>query len=289
MDPNQPLSAEPVHEDELHALVDARLSVDERLAVEARLARDPAAAATRAAWQLQRDALRDLYRPLQEQPLPAPLAAAARHAAQAQHALGQWSRWGGMAAAVVLAFGLGWLSHRQLEYGAGAVSSAGPAARVASAREFASQATLAHAVYAPELRHPVEVTAAQQEHLVQWLSKRLERPLKVPNLSALGYELVGGRLLPGAAGARAQFMYQNAAGERVTLYLGATQKHAAPPAAPATPTAPAPDARETAFSFAGDGPVPGFYWVDQGFGYALSGPLSRERLLALAQSVYAQL
>ncbi len=285
MDPNQPLSAEPVREDELHALVDARLPVDERLAVEARLARDPAAAATRAAWQLQRDALRDLYRPLQEQPLPAPLAAAARHAAQAQHALGQWSRWGGMAAAVVLAFGLGWLSHRQLEYGAGAVSSAGPAARVASAREFASQATLAHAVYAPELRHPVEVTAAQQEHLVQWLSKRLERPLKVPNLSALGYELVGGRLLPGAAGARAQFMYQNAAGERVTLYLGATQKQAAPPAAPAL----APDARETAFSFAGDGPVPGFYWVDRGFGYALSGPLSRERLLALAQSVYAQL
>ena len=285
MDRTQPLSAEPVREDELHALVDARLSVDERLAVEARLARDPAAAATRAAWQQQRDALRDLYRPLQEQPLPAPLAAAARHAVQAQHAVEQWSRWGGMAAAVLLAFGLGWLSHRQLEYGvgAGAVLSAGPAARVASAREFASQATLAHAVYAPELRHPVEVTAAQQEHLVQWLSKRLERPLKVPNLSALGYELVGGRLLPGAAGARAQFMYQNAAGERVTLYLGATQKQAAKPAAPA------PDARETAFSFAGDGPVPGFYWVDQGFGYALSGPLSRERLLALAQSVYAQL
>lgn len=285
MDPNQPLSAEPVREDELHALVDARLSADELRDVEARLARDPPAAATRAAWQQQRDALRDLYRPLQDQPLPAPLAAAARHAVQAQHAVEQWSRWGGMAAAVLLAFGLGWLSHRQLEYGVGAVSSAGPAARVASAREFASQATLAHAVYAPELRHPVEVTAAQQEHLVQWLSKRLERPLKVPNLSALGYELVGGRLLPGAAGARAQFMYQNAAGERVTLYLGATQKQGTQTAAPA----PAPDARETAFSFAGDGPVPGFYWVDQGFGYALSGPLSRERLLALAQSVYAQL
>lgn len=285
MDPNQPLPSEPVREDELHALVDARLSVDERLAVEARLAHDPAAAATRAAWQQQRETLRDLYRPLQDQPLPAPLAAAARNAVQAQHAVEQWSRRGGMAAAVVLAFGLGWLSHRQLEYGesAGAVSLAGPAARVASAREFASQAMLAHAVYAPELRHPVEVTAAQQEHLVQWLSKRLERPLKVPNLSALGYELVGGRLLPGEAGARAQFMYQNAAGERVTLYLGATQKQAAPPAASA------PDARETAFSFAGDGPVPGFYWVDQGFGYALSGPLSRERLLALAQSVYAQL
>ncbi len=54
-----------------------------------------------------------------------------------------------------------------------------------------------------------------------WLSKRLDRPLKVPALGAQGYELVGGRLLPGDTGARAQFIYQNGAGQRITLYLGA--------------------------------------------------------------------
>ena len=32
-----------------------------------------------------------------------------------------------------------------------------------------------------------------------------------------------------------------------------------------------------------------FYWVDQGFGYALTGKLSRPALLALAESVYRQL
>ncbi len=53
----------------------------------------------------------------------------------------------------------------------------------------------------PEVRHPVEVTAAQQDHLVQWLSKRVGRPLKVPVLAAEGYELVGGRLLSGDGGA----------------------------------------------------------------------------------------
>ena len=84
-------------------------------------------------------------------------------------------------------------------------------ARCEPARQFAQQAAVAHAVFQPEVRHPVEVTAAQQEHLVQWLSKRLGRPLKVPVLAAQGYELVGGRLLPGDDGARAQFMYQNSA------------------------------------------------------------------------------
>jgi anti-sigma factor RsiW len=46
---------------------------------------------------------------------------------------------------------------------------------------------------------------------------------------------------------------------------------------------------ETAFRYSGDGPVPSFYWVDQGFGYALSGAVSREELMTLAQLVYQQL
>ena len=45
----------------------------------------------------------------------------------------------------------------------------------------------------------------------------------------------------------------------------------------------------TAFQFTREGPVPGFYWTDGGFGYALSGQLSRTDLLALASAVYQQL
>jgi anti-sigma factor RsiW len=71
-------------------------------------------------------------------------------------------------------------------------------------------------------------------------------------------------------------MYQNAAGQRLTLYLGALKPGAA-------------DARETSFRFLDDGPVPGFYWVDQGFGYALAGQLPRPALQELARAVYAQL
>ena len=66
-----------------------------------------------------------------------------------------------------------------------------PPAAPAAAATFPMRAALAHAVYAPEVRHPVEVDASQQEHLVRWLSKRLGLDLKVPVLAAEGFELLG--------------------------------------------------------------------------------------------------
>jgi anti-sigma factor RsiW len=286
MDPIQSAPADRLSEDELHAWVDGRLSDPRRQLIRERIAHDPAAAATALAWQQQRDALKGLHAQFLNEPVPPTLLTAARQATESHQRLDQWWRWGGMAAGVLLAFGLGWLSHGSYGVGSGARLTAMPAAAGAGGmREFIHQAAVAHSVYAPEVRHPVEVAAAQQEHLVQWLSKRLAHPLKVPNLSAQGYELVGGRLLPGAEGARAQFMFQNASGERVTLYLGAMKDPAGDKPTPAG----TPDHRETAFSFSNDGPVPGFYWVDHGFGYALAGNLPREKLMAIAQAVYQQL
>ena len=99
---------------------------------------------------------------------------------------------------------------------------------------WARRAAIAHIVYSPEVRHPVEVGADQEAHLVAWLSKRLGTPLKVPHLGDLGYTLVGGRLLPGERGPVAQFMYQDGKGQRLTLYVRVN----------------ADDSRETAFRFA---------------------------------------
>ena len=59
---------------------------------------------------------------------------------------------------------------------------------------------MAHAVYAPDMGRPVEVGGDNEKALVTWLTKRLGAPVSAPSLSALGYELVGGRLLPGGAG-----------------------------------------------------------------------------------------
>lgn len=256
---------------ELHALADGRLPPAQAEALRARLAPDAQAQVTQ--WQAQRARLQALHADWAQAALPPAQEAAAARLQALIDRRGQWWRWGGMAAGWLLAFGLGWLGHAQWPR-----HGANPAAQVARApgvQQFAQQAAIAHAVFQPEQRHPVEVTAAQQDHLVQWLSKRLGRPLKVPQLQAQGFELVGGRLLPGDSGARAQFMYQNTAGVRITLYLGALDSPAA--------------AAETAFRFHTDGPVPGFYWADQGFGYALSGELPRAALLELATAVHQQL
>jgi anti-sigma factor RsiW len=135
------------------------------------------------------------------------------------------------------------------------------------------RAARAHQVYTPEVRHPVEVDAKEREHLVKWLSKRLDLPLKVPVLTTEGFELLGGRLLPGPDGPVAQFMYQDASGKRLTLYV--TRRNQAE--------------ETTAFRFAKDGPVSVFYWIDRDCGYALSGEVDKPALARVATSVYRQL
>ncbi len=136
---------------------------------------------------------------------------------------------------------------------------------------FARRADIAYAVYAPEVRHPVEVGAQDEAHLVSWLSKRLGRSLSVPSLQEYGYTLVGGRLLPGDAGPAAQFMYESRQGARLTLYVAAI------------PT------NETAFRLLRDGDRRTFYWVNDHFGYALSGPISEQKLRSIAIEVCSAL
>jgi anti-sigma factor RsiW len=139
---------------------------------------------------------------------------------------------------------------------------------------FVKRAAVAHAVYSPEVRHPVEVGADQEQHLVAWLSKRLGTPLRAPHLEEVGYYLVGGRLLPGESGPVAHFMYQCKKGTRVTLYVRAN----------------APGNQETAFRYAAEGNVKVFYWIDRKLGYALSSAdIPVDDLNKVANAVHQQL
>jgi len=137
----------------------------------------------------------------------------------------------------------------------------------AAAAPLPARAARAHLVYS------VEVEAKEHDHLVKWLSKRLGLQLKVPVLATEGFELLGGRLLPGADGPVAQFMYQDATGKRLTLYV----------------TRPGRNDATTAFRFAQEGPVSVFYWIDRDCGYALSGDIEKPLLARVASSVYRQL
>jgi len=134
-------------------------------------------------------------------------------------------------------------------------------------------AMVAHAVYSPEVRHPVEVTADQEAHLVKWLSKRLDRKIKTPNLNPLGYGLIGGRLLPAQAGPAAQFMYENSSGDRLTLYVIARSD----------------TEQDTAFHFFERDNIKVFYWNDMNMGFALSGGIGKDQLLQAADQVYKEL
>lgn len=92
--------------------------------------------------------------------------------------------------------GLGWFAHERFSQPGLAQES------------FVQQALGAHAVYVSEVRHPVEVEASEAQHLVAWLSKRLGATIQAPTLSTLGFQLLGGRLLPDDGKPAAQFMYQ---------------------------------------------------------------------------------
>jgi anti-sigma factor RsiW len=265
----------PMSPDEMHAIVDQPSSEKRRQVLEALSRDDPQTAEAIAAWVEQRSQLQALHQAVLSEPIPPSLRQAAeRLSRQQQDREANW-RLVGKAASVFLAFGLGWIANSQLT---GIQASSPQLARGIAQREFVRQAGFAHSVYMPEKRHPVEVTASDQDHLVQWLSKRVGRPLKVPQLSSMGYELVGGRLLPGDVGARAQFMFQDAQGQRITMYLGAIDQKAGPV-----------NNDETGFRYESGGGVPSFYWVDKGFGYALTGQIDREGLMALATLVYQQL
>jgi anti-sigma factor RsiW len=242
-----------VSESDLHAYVDGRLSENERTQVEAFLSERPDEAEKLRAWREQNAALRALYDGVLEEPVPAGLAGIPDRPS--------WSRYAAAAALFVFGLALGWLTR-------GVVT---PTAQIPLS--LARQAAIAHIVYVPEVRHPVEVPAEQEDHLVRWLSKRIGKDLKCPELHQLGYELVGGRLLSGPQGPVAHFMFQDARGQRLTLYVSRTRG----------------SPRDTAFRFSQEDRVSVFYWVDGNFGYALSGEIGREQLLRVADVVYKQL
>lgn len=250
-----------VSEAELQAYVDGQLPEARRADVEAYLAARPEEAARLAAYSGQREAVRELYAGVLDEAPPERLVRAAEGARSVARI--RALRWGLAAGWALFGFGAGGFAGWQLH------GWNSPAVR--SPAGIARQAAVAHATYSPEVRHPVEVGADQEAHLVAWLSKRLGGNVRAPRLAA--FALVGGRLLPGENGPVAQFMYQSDSGRRLTLYVrnepGATS--------------------ETAFRFAREGKIGVFYWIDRGFGYALSGELERDDLYAIASQVYRQL
>jgi anti-sigma factor RsiW len=267
-------SGSPITEADLHAYVDRQLAPARHAEVEQYLSTRPDEQQRVRGWQQQNDLLRGLLNPVLDEPVPMRLQ---------RKPLVTASLWRNLAAGITisaLSASSAWVLRGSIDAEATRLALVRSDSAVVSTTDnltgFPRLAAVAHVVYSPDVRRPVEVGADQEEQLVKWLSKRLGTTIKPPSLQGIGYELIGGRLLPGDSGPVAQFMYHDVTGQRLTLYV--TSEVGKIDGQP-----------ETAFHFGQDGPVNVFYWVDKNIGYAISGGADSKELLRVSQEVYRQL
>ena len=261
-----------VSEDDLHAYVDGFVTPRERERIEQWLESNPARAEEVRQWQAQAVDLRALFAGYAHSDTNdrALLSKRRNDLPQSDPDKGKRSATGHLRA---IAAGLALFAAGALTglYAPSLISADGGNQSIETADSLPRQAQSAFLVYASEVRHAVEVGADEQSHLATWLGKRLEHPLSIPDLSSLGFSLVGGRLLPVNGKAGAMFMYEDGTGRRLTVLLGRND-----------------DNRETSFRIDSVDGVETFYWIDGPIGYAVTGEVPRSLLQQVADECYRQ-
>ena len=246
-------------QDQLHAYVDGQLDATAQRAVEDYLAENEEARRQVMEYRQINDLLKQLYDPVLEEPIPPALLTPPRRSG-GRRLFTQL-----VAAAALLVIGLSGGFYIGLN------QQVIPLTTVTQRDHVVGEAVMAYSVYTPEVRHPVEVSGDQRDHLVSWLSKRMGKPIDAPRLDKLGMRLLGGRLLASDDGPGALLMYEDAQGHRVVLFACHT------------------DEKSSAFRYASEHDVSVFYWVDNTLVYAIAGEIQREQLLPLAESAYNQI
>lgn len=249
------MTTEPTIETLMQAAVDGQLTPSQQDRLDRHLAAHPADRARLAEMIRQAEMMRASV----PQPDPAQLDRLMRGARQSTGYAG----FGRLAAAVAI-FALGLGSGLFLSRG-----SAKPATLLAQAPV---QAAAAHALYSPEVLHPVEVFADQRDHLQTWLSNRLGAPVIAPELGDTGYRLIGGRLLPLGHGPAAFFLYENESGDRLSLFANLTT-----------------DTAQTSFQYRRDGDLGIVFWQDGRWEYSMVGRSSRQIIETIARKAHEEL
>lgn len=252
----------PITDADINAYVDGQLAASRKPAIEDALARDPALVARVTDLKRQNASLHDAFDPWLAEALPERLiAATAGPARGARRAVPRWLATAVAAATLVIGVGLGWFGRDLMLQREGTPTT------------FSRQAALTHVLYASDVNRPVEIWAAEEKRLVNWLSKRLGFAVRAPDLNSLGFSLVGGRLVAGHEMPTAMFVYENADKQRMTLQVRKQSVAGG----------------ETAFRYAVEDGVGVYYWIEDKCSYALSGNLDRTQLLAIGRVVYGQL
>ena len=244
---------------DIHMALDGELPPDDREDYEVWLAANPDMKALSVRFAADRARLQGVFAPTLKEAIPERMVSW-RGRSPLLALLGRvpW-RVAAVAAVVVASAGIGYLAGleeaRRAENGNQAI---------------VERALQAHTMYAAEKLHVVEVGADQKDHLVGWLSKRVGTPLVAPDLTAEGFSLVGGRLLPASGKPAAQFMYQDRSGTRISLYVTRDAVN-----------------EETGFRLYEEEGRRAFYWL--GFCYAVAGAVPENTLLSIANAAYRQL
>lgn len=256
------MTSRPITEEDLHGFVDRVLAPAREAEISTYLDTHPDVAARVATYTQQRGMLRAALAPIAEEPLPPELDLARMIARRGRPRATTW--WSAAVAAVVLLCvgGAGGWSMRGFD-----ASSRGGVAAVAQ------EAAENFAVYGSDHSHPVELRATDRAELVSWATKRLGRPVAVPDLAASGYRFMGGRIVATAHGPAAMFMYDDDRGTRLVMLARPMQQ--ADRNAPMTPHAQAG--------------INGYAWADNGLGYSLVGPAAPDTLHPIANEARRQL
>ncbi len=252
------------NERDIHLALDGELPEDDRAAYEAWLSAHPDMKARVGRYMDDLALLREAVSDVANEPVPDKLARILETGAAAPARVAIPSRWWMAAAAsMLIAVGLA---------GGYLLGASGWLRVDPQSIQFADSAIAAHNVFAAEKLHVVEVGADQKDHLQRWLSKRLDLTLVAPDLSAKGYHLIGGRLLPAGTKSAAQFMYEDTSGNRVSVYVARESA-----------------AHETGFRFVQEGGTRSVFWLEQNYGCAVTGTVADSTLSGLADDAYRQL
>jgi anti-sigma factor RsiW len=246
----------PITEDDLHGFVDNQLDPDRRLLVQRHLDENPAAAERIAAYLAQRQALRAALASATGGAIPARLNPRVLREQRLWRRRMLWRS----AAAVVFALGLGG--------GGGWVLRGMLAPDETDIATLVREAVANHVVYTADRRRPTELGEDQRDDLARWVSNRLNHKVAPPDLSDSGFRYIGGRLAATPEGPAGMFMYQNAAGIRLTVFVR-----------------PDANARNTPLAPVEGKPMGGAAWIDKGVGYSVVAPVPADELRRIAEQV----
>jgi anti-sigma factor RsiW len=240
----------------LHAFADGELEGDERAAMERLLVDNEEARKALSSINHQKSELRKAYNDVLDEPVPLSLLATAQG-----HGGRSILPYAAMAASValVLVGGMaGWYAAQQSES--------------LQAASLERRALIAHEIFAVEVKHPFEVAAAEQEHLQKWLSKRVGADVKIPDLDAEGFSLLGGRLLAGENSPAGQLMYETADKQRLTVFISVNE-----------------DGKDEALRLEQHGKLVTCYWRDGKLAVAVTGEMAKDEMMVTAKNVYDQM